>query len=57
MQIANEALEKANECLNALEVKGIKNMMNVVLAYQLINGLAEVKTEKEAGDGSQQQHR
>lgn len=53
MQITNEALEKANECLNGLEVKGIKNMMNVVLAYQLINGLAEVKTEKEAGDGSQ----
>ncbi len=52
-EIKDEALEKANECLNSLEVKGIRNMMNIVLAYQLINGLAEVKTEKEAGDGSQ----
>lgn len=52
-KITSEALEKANECLNSLEVKGIKNMMNVVLTYQLINGLAEVKTDKEAGDGSQ----
>lgn len=52
MEINSAALEKANECLNSLEVKGIRNMMNIVLAYQLINGLAEVKGEKEAEDGS-----